>query len=76
MRDPGKESRRWPRVCRIVLAGTVAALSCAPTFAAGSLGETVIQIDFAETHDRLPPDERLGIVGQHQIVATLSAGNR
>jgi hypothetical protein len=42
---------------------------------AGATSDTVIQIEFVETHDRLPPDERPGIVAQHQIVATLS-GNR
>ncbi|MGO9423369.1 hypothetical protein [Roseiarcus sp.] len=47
-----------------------------PAFAAGSTGETIIEIDFVETHDRLPPDERTAIVGRHQIVATLSADNR
>jgi hypothetical protein len=39
---------------------------------AGSINNTVIQIDFVETHDRLTPDERPGIAAQHQIVATLS----
>ena len=57
-------------------AGGLATALAATALAAGSTGETVIQIDFAETHDRLPPDERPGIVAQHQIVATLSAGNR
>ena len=60
-----------------VLAAAVAALVTAGSFSpARAAGDTTIEINFVETHDRLPPDERLGIVGQHQIVATLSAGNR
>jgi hypothetical protein len=59
-----------------VLAGVITALSCPITSKAQSTGDTVIQVDFVETHDRLAPDERPGIVAQHQIVATLSAGNR
>ena len=58
------------------LAASIAALtaeSCSPAHAAG---DTTIEINFVETHDRLPPDERLGIVGRHQIVATLTADNR
>jgi hypothetical protein len=43
---------------------------------AESSGDTVIQIDFVETHDRLTPEERPGIVAQHQIVATLAASNQ
>jgi hypothetical protein len=43
---------------------------------ARSAGDTIIQIDFVETHDRLTPDVRPGIVAQHQIVATLTADNR
>lgn len=57
-------------------AGGLAAVLGPPTFAAGSTSETIIEIDFTETHDRLPPDERTGIIGQHTVVATLSADNR
>jgi hypothetical protein len=53
----------------------IAALFCRSVSKAASTGDTVIQIDFVETHDRLTPDERPGISAQHQIVATLS-GNR
>ena len=57
-----------------MLAGFVATLLF--PMVARSAGDTVIQIDFVETHDRLTPDVRPGIVGQHQIVATLTADNR
>ena len=59
-------------ICLVV---TTMALSWPISSRAESTSETVIQIDFVETHDRLAPDERPGIVAQHQIVATLS-GNR
>jgi hypothetical protein len=54
------------------LAVVITTLSCPAPPRAGSTGDTVIQIDFVETHDRLTPDERHGIAAQHQIVATLS----
>jgi hypothetical protein len=47
------------------------ALSCPKELKAELVTDTVIQIDFVETHDRLAPDERPGITAQHQIVATL-----
>ncbi len=75
MTDARQMRRRRPRP-GLAVAGTFAALFSSPAFSAGSTGDTVIQIDFAETHDRLPPDERVGIVAQHHIDATLSAGNR
>ena len=59
----------------IYLVVVIAALSCSGELKAASTGDTVIQIDFVETHDRLTPDERPGIAAQHQIIATLS-GNR
>ena len=59
----------------LFLAGVITALSYPSASKSGSTSDTVIQIDFVETHDRLTPDERPGIVAQHQIVATLS-GNR
>lgn len=59
----------------IYLVVVIAALSCSGESKAASTGDTVIQIDFVETHDRLTPDERPGIAAQHQIIATLS-GNR
>jgi hypothetical protein len=60
----------------LFLTVVITALSCPSASKSGSISDTVIQIDFVETHDRLTPDERPGIVAQHQIVATLSAGNR
>ena len=76
MRDSAQQIWRWRKASRFVLAGAFAALSGPLAFAASPTGETVIQIDFAETHDRLSPNERPGIIGQHQIVVTLSAGNQ
>jgi hypothetical protein len=58
-----------------LIAVMIAALPCPSASKSGSTSDTVIQIDFVETHDRLTPDERPGIVAQHQIVATFS-GNR
>ena len=63
--EAAKQSCLW-------LAVLVATLSFPFGSKAGSSGDTVIQIDFVETHDRLTPDERPGIAAQHQIVATLS----
>lgn len=76
MRGSEGQIRRRRKARRFVLASAFAALSGGLAFAAGPAGDTVIQIDFVETHDRLPPDERPGIVGQHQIVSTLTADNR
>ena len=76
MRDSRTQSRLGRKATCFLLAGAVAALSGPPAIAAGPTGDTVIQIDFAETHDRLTPDIRPGIVAQHQIVATLSANNQ
>ncbi len=59
-----------------MLAGVVATMSMLFPMIARSAGDTVIQIDFVETHDRLTPDVRPGIVAQHQIVATLTADHR
>ena len=59
----------------LFLAGVITALSYPSASRSGSTSDTVIQIDFVETHDRLTPEERPGITAQHQIVATLS-GNR
>jgi hypothetical protein len=56
----------------IYLVVVITALSCSGEAKAASTSDTVIQIDFVETHDRLTPDERPGIAAQHQIVATLS----
>ncbi len=61
---------------RCLCVAVITALSGLFASKAGSTGDTVIQIDFVEAHDRLSPDERPGIVAQHQVVATLSAGNR
>jgi hypothetical protein len=63
-------SARQPNLVYLIV--VILALSCSGQSKAASTGDTVIQIDFIETHDRLPPDERTGIVAQHQIVATLS----
>ena len=69
--------RPWRRLhAMAVLAGGLAPVTAPPAPLAGPTGDTVIQIDFVETHDRLPPDEWPGIVAKHQIVATLSAGNQ
>ena len=76
MRGSAGQIRRRRKARRFVLASAFAALSGPLAFAASPTGDTVIQIDFAETHDRSSPDVRPGIVGQHQIVATLSADNR
>jgi hypothetical protein len=67
--EAAKQSCLW-------LAVLITTLSFPFASMAGSSGDTVIQIDFSETHDRLTPEERPGIVAQHQIAATLTAGNR
>jgi hypothetical protein len=64
MRGRKRASLRLPVV--------VVALFCPSASNAGSTNDTVIQIDFVETHDRLGPDERPGIAAEHQIVATLN----
>ena len=74
-RDPSSGSRRRPGATRVFAAALAAGLA-PPALAAGASGDTVIEIDFAETHDRLGPDGRPGIVADHQIVATLSADRR
>jgi hypothetical protein len=50
----------------------LAALMGVPSSA---LADTSIRIAFVETHDRKPPDERLGIVRSHEIDATLSGNH-
>jgi hypothetical protein len=78
------EARHWDLRCEIgrlatdalILAGIVATISGAAILLAQAGGDTVITIDFVETHDRLPPDEWLGIVRKHEIVATLTTDNR
>jgi hypothetical protein len=76
VKHSAEQIRCWRNAKRFVLAGAFALLPGPVASAASPTGDTVIQIDFTETHDRLPRDERLGIVGQHQIVATLTADNR
>ena len=56
----------------IFVALVITALSCPSASKSGSTSDTVIQIDFVETHDRLTPDVRPGIAAENQIVATLS----
>lgn len=76
MTGGGKQGRGSKQAVRFLLAAAIAWLPGRLAVAAGSTGDTIIQIDFAETHDRLTPEERPGIVGQHQIIATLSASKQ
>jgi hypothetical protein len=55
--EAAKQSCIW-------LAVVITTLFCPLGSKAGSSGDTVIQIDFFETHDRLTPEERSGIVAQ------------
>jgi hypothetical protein len=61
---------------KLMLAGAVATLSMLSPMIGRSAGDTIIEIDFTETHDRLAPDVMSGITTRHEIVATLSADNR
>ncbi len=72
--------RKWSgavfAVLSVLFAAALVSLLGAPAFAAGSAGDTVIEIDYIDTRDRLPPYEVRGIVVRNQVVATLSAANR
>jgi len=50
----------------------VAAGAAAPTPAKA---DTLLTIEYVETHDRLDPDPKSGIVARHKIEATLTADN-
>ena len=60
---------------KCVGAAIIVAASAIGAAAEGSGRETHISIVFSETHDRLPPDAKEGIVAQHEIIATLSPDN-
>jgi hypothetical protein len=59
----------------LTLAGAAATVSMLSPTVARSAGDTIIEIDFTEIHDRLAPDVMPGIFATHQTVATLSAAN-
>ena len=64
--------RGWPKLQG---AGVVALLA-GMALPVEARADAVIHITFVETHDRKPPDERIGITQSHSVEATLGANGR
>jgi hypothetical protein len=76
MAEAGPKRRRATRAGTRALAPLfVVALAVGATAPTSAKADTLLTIEYVETHDRLDPDPRAGIVVRHEIEATLTADN-
>jgi len=76
MAEAGPKRRRGTRARTGAFASLfVAALMAGATAPTSAKADTLLTIEYAETHDRLDPDPKAGIIVQHTIEATLTADN-